>query len=152
MNYSLGSVFILFIVMCENTVQGISCSECNPPKFQGQPLYLPFCLNGETYNNLCDALCSVSKDPLSLESYKPTKGSCENCELNCSNIFRPCSKVSDSNISTVFPNKCHAKCSGMEYEDCKDLLNASVIPGKTKLPVLPISKASPQVLQNLKSF
>jgi len=150
MNYSLGFVFILFIVMCENPVQGISCSECNPPKFQGQPLYLPFCLNGETYNNLCDALCSVSEDSLSLESYKPTKGPCEKCKLNCSNIFTPvCSKISDSNISTVFPNKCHAKCSDIEYEDCENLLNAPVIPGKTKLPVLPISKASPQRLQNL---
>ena len=154
MNFSMILTFILLIIGTLNhSVHSLSCSECIHPQFQNHPLYLPFCLNEETYNNLCDALCSISEDKLSIDIPKPIKGSCDKCESKCSKIFIPtCSKSSDSEKSIVFPNKCHAKCSGVEYEDCTNLLVPPVIPGKTKLPVLPLSKESPEGLQNLEIF
>jgi len=153
MKYYVIFAFFLYTVICQNSAKGLSCSECNHPKFQKQPLYLPFCLNEKTYSNLCEALCSISEEDRNLESQRPTKGSCEKCEIKCSKIFIPtCSRVSGSEVSTVFPNKCHAKCSGKEFENCKNLPNSPVIPGKTKLPALPISKESPEGLQNLENF
>ena len=151
MNYF--TTVILFLVFTSNRylVVGLSCSECVHPQFQNHPLYLPFCHTGRTYHNLCDALCSSSEDDLALEN--PVKGSCDKCEKKCSMIFTPvCSKVPEDETPTVFPNKCHAKCSGTEYEDCSNLPFLPVIPGKTRLPSLPLSKVSPEGLQDLENF
>ena len=154
MNYfATFSATLILIAFYEDSVLGLSCSECIRPQFQNQPLYLPFCYNEKTYNNLCEALCSISEVDISLDSGKPVKGSCNKCELKCSKIFIPtCSTVIGSESPTVFPNKCHAKCSGMEYEDCKSFPFPPVIPGKSRLPSLPLSKVSPEGLQNLDSF
>jgi len=154
MNYlAIFSITVVLIACYENSVQGLSCAECIRPQFQKHPLYLPFCINDKTYNNLCEALCSTSEVDLNLDSNKPRKGSCDKCELKCSKIFTPtCSKASESEAPTVFPNKCHAKCAGIEYEDCKSFLVSPVIPGKTRLPSLPLSKVSPEGLQNLDNF
>lgn len=151
MTYAKMLVFVLLAIAFHNSVQGLSCSKCVHPKFQDHALYLPFCLNGKTHNNLCEAICSISEEQLSTTNEKPTKGSCDRCELKCNNVFIPtCSIASEAPI--VFPNKCHAKCSGMEYEDCKNLPVPPVIPGKTKLRNPPISKASPEGLQNLDNY
>jgi len=151
MNYSLLSTILVIISTGKSIVEGLSCSECIHPQFQNHPLYLPFCHKDKTYHNLCEALCSSEEEDLILES--PIKGSCDKCEKKCSMIFTPiCSKVSEGEVPTVFPNKCHAKCSGMEYEDCKNLPVPPVIPGKTRLPSLPLSKISPEGLQNLENF
>ena len=153
MAYMISLLFLLLAIAFQNSVHGLSCSKCIHPRFQDHALYLPFCFNGKTYNNLCEAICSTTEEKLSTDHETPTKGSCDNCELKCSNIFIPtCSTASASEASIVFPNKCHAKCSGMEYEDCKSLPVPPVIPGKTKLPKLPISKDSPEGLQNLDTY
>ena len=142
---------LLILATRKSIVEGLSCTECIHPQFQDHPLYLPFCYKETTYHNLCEALCSSSEEIISLES--PTKGSCDKCEKKCSMIFTPvCSKVSGSESPTVFPNKCHAKCSGTEYEDCTNLPFSPIIPGKSRLPALPLSKASPEGLQNLENF
>lgn len=154
MNYVTTFFITLFLISVYGRyAQGLSCEECIRPRFQNHPLYLPFCLNNKTYNNLCEALCTTSEVDVSLTGETPTKGSCDKCELKCSMIFIPtCSKVSASEDATVFPNKCHAKCSGVEYEDCKGFPVPPVIPGKTRLPSLPLSKVSPEGLQNLDNF
>ena len=141
---------LVTIITLRNSAQGLTCSECVHPKFQNHDLYLPFCLNGKTYSNLCQAICSTSEEGLNTNDEKPIKGSCDKCEMKCNKVFIPtCSIPSASEASIVFPNKCHAKCSGIEFEDCKNLLAPPVIPGKTKLPIPPISKDSPEGLQNL---
>ena len=153
MNYFATFSFVLFFVAsCQQKVECLSCSECIHPKFQNNPLYLPFCLNEKTYKNLCDALCSIPEDSLTDTPLKPTKGSCEKCEMKCSKVFIPtCSKASGTDDTYVFPNKCHAKCSGMEFEDCTNLPFPSVIPGKTRLPSLPLNEESPEGLQDLEN-
>ena len=90
---------------------------------------------------------------VTVEQHSP-KGSCDKCEMKCNNIFLPtCSSqmaTGNDNGGIIFPNKCHAKCSGIEFEDCKGLQFPSIIPGKSKLPPkLPISKKSPSGLQDI---
>jgi len=152
MNHVLILSILVIVTASKSVVEGLSCSECIHPQFQNHPLYLPFCHKDKTYHNLCDALCSNSEEDLILES--PIKGSCDKCEKKCSMIFTPvCSLAgSEGEIPTVFPNKCHAKCSGTEYADCENLPFSPVIPGKTRLPTLPLSKISPEGLQNLENF
>ena len=150
MNAAGSLTAFLVLLTFQNSAEALSCSECIHPKFQGRALYLPFCLEGNTYNNLCDAICSRTEDELKIDYGKPTKGSCGKCEMKCNNVFVPtCTSASTSETSMVFPNKCHAKCSGIEYEDCNGFPFPPVIPGKTKLPNLPISNESPDGLQNL---
>ena len=151
MNYFPSVTVFLVLVSSNSLVEALSCSECMHPQFQNHPLYLPFCHIGRTHHNLCDVLCSSSEEDLALEN--PVKGSCDKCEKKCSMIFTPvCSQTSEGETPTVFPNKCHAKCSGSEYEECSNLPFSPVIPGKTRLPSLPLSKVSPEGLQDLESF
>ena len=56
----------------------LTCSKCIHPKFQNRNLYLPFCLDGKTYNNLCEALCDGDDGTSAADevttTMNPTKG------------------------------------------------------------------------------
>ena len=41
--------------------QLMNCSTCKSPTFHGRDFYLPFCSNGETFPDLCEAVCSNSE-------------------------------------------------------------------------------------------
>ena len=45
----------------------MNCSTCKSPKFHGRDFYLPFCSDGQSFPNLCEAVCSNSE-------IIPTKG------------------------------------------------------------------------------
>jgi len=116
-----------------------SCARCQQPEFppgSGRALYLPHCVDGVSYN-YCDAVCT-DKPVTSLN-----RGSCEGCEQKCGMVFKP---VCTPDQSLVYANLCQAKCAGaIETVQCKGL--NTVIPGKTKLPLLPPHLA--EKLQNL---
>ena len=97
---------------------------------------MPFCSEGVSYPNLCEAVCAN-------EAIPPSKGSCNKCERKkCNQIFVP---VCTSDGKRLFANKCHAKCAGVEdFIDCPGL--NMVIPGKTPLPP---NKELPLRLQNV---
>lgn len=69
-------VFCAMVVVfcsCEaaTNVRGFSCGNCRPPKFHSREIYLPFCAedasgNQVTHPNLCGAIC--------VEGGKFTKG------------------------------------------------------------------------------
>ena len=45
----------------------MNCSTCKSPTFHGRDFYLPFCSDGQSFPNLCEAVCSSSE-------IIPTKG------------------------------------------------------------------------------
>ena len=45
----------------------MNCSTCKSPTFHGRDFYLPFCSDGQSFPNLCEAVCSNSE-------IIPTKG------------------------------------------------------------------------------
>ena len=109
--------------------------------FFRRDFYLPFCGEGETFPNLCEAVCATESSEEN-SSALPTKGSCDKCEIKkCNQIFLP---VCTLDGKRLFANKCHANCAGVEFADCPGL--NMVIPGKTPLPP---NKELPLRLQNV---
>ena len=69
------TLFFHFIVARPNNTNSndllksklMNCSTCKSPTFHGRDFYLPFCSNGQSFPNLCEAVCSSSE-------IIPTKG------------------------------------------------------------------------------
>ncbi|XP_023332019.1 uncharacterized protein LOC111704115 [Eurytemora carolleeae] len=92
------------------------------PPFNGIVLYLPHCVNNETYN-FCDAVCA------GLQFGEPETGDCEGCSNDCSAVFSP---VCSLDQEIIYPNSCHAACAGVQFKDCEGV--NTIIPGKSPLP------------------
>merc|ERR1712189_67563 len=114
-------------------IQGIpssspQCRGClrSPPFPGGRTLYTPHCVANMTVDH-CTALCSGI--PVTQE----TSGSCNKCEKKCSRVFKA---VCSMDQQLIFTNQCHAKCSGLPFNDCSGV-GTSIIPGKSPLPPLP---------------
>merc|ERR1712029_817261 len=126
----------------------LNCNTCKAPTFHGRDFYLPFCGDGKTFPNLCEAICATTASSTSSNAEEiisenlPSKGSCDKCEVKkCNQIFLP---VCTLDGKRLYANKCHANCAGVEYKDCPGL--NMVIPGKTPLPP---NKELPLRLQNV---
>ena len=69
------TLFFHFIVARPNNTNSndllksklMNCSTCKSPTFHGRDFYLPFCSDGQSFPNLCEAVCSSSE-------IIPTKG------------------------------------------------------------------------------
>merc|ERR1711997_1323832 len=112
------------------------CSTCRPltfPPNNGRVMYLPFCVGGNTLD-YCQALCT------GLRMGPEEQGDCENCDSSCSAVFSP---VCSTDQKTIYPNRCKAKCAGVEFVDCTNI--NTVIPGKSPLPP---THLLPERLQN----
>eukprot|EP00088_Acartia_fossae_P004386 TRINITY_DN11876_c0_g1_i1.p1 TRINITY_DN11876_c0_g1~~TRINITY_DN11876_c0_g1_i1.p1 ORF type:complete len:155 (+),score=27.43 TRINITY_DN11876_c0_g1_i1:42-506(+) len=124
--------------MCKSvSVIPESCSQCVHPRYPPLPpnsgyiLYLPHCVDNQTYN-FCDAVCLGLKF-----DGKASAGDCTGCSRKCSRVFKP---VCNSDQTILYTNKCEAECAGADYADCQGL--STVIPGKSPLPpshLLPVS-------------
>lgn len=128
----------IFAFLADKASSELTCSSCKAPTFHGRNFYLPFCKKGlnATFGNICEATCDANEDK------GIQQGSCDLCELKkCNQIFSP---VCSLDGATLYANKCHAQCAGVEFQDCPGL-NA-VIPGKTPLPP---NKELPTRLQNV---
>ena len=139
---STSKMILLTLLFVAATVssQETTCNEpCFVPKYQDIPLYLPFCYQDQTFNNVCEAKCKASET----QGF-PTKGSCNGCEKQCRN--KPFVPKCTADQRLVFPTQCHANCAQIEVVDCK-LRFQTVIPGKTKLPP---GREPPIGLQNLR--
>lgn len=128
-NHKMNGPTILILASLLTAINGqMTCDQCRSPKFQGSPLYLPFCWDGVTYNNACEALCAAESS-----DSKPIQNSCDSCEVRkCKS--RPFAPVCAADQDLAFPNACYAKCANIDVVDCSFPV-ASVIPGKSKLPV-----------------
>eukprot|EP01083_Nonionella_stella_P016166 45210_1 len=74
--------------------------------------YDPFCCDGTTYDNACQARCRGVDAP----KYTCKKGSCESQACACPYVHQPICCNEEN-----YPNSCTAKCVGIDVEkECKE--------------------------------